>query len=438
MAIIPFARLVAGTARAGIAEGAVGALVNLVLDQFCQDSQDVEEWQAAQRAGIPGAVARSVQPLTRSLRAQYCPASPPPQRPLQISGGVYGVGGASFGTVAGYSVYENPGTNPTRVVTANFTAAWGCQDNRGLPVGAPRVITRDGGTSQFNSLAVRMRRADGTEYDQSLTNESPAQFETEYTVLEFNVRPCTPGIVPIIPPAIVLPPRPGNPVPVPRPEFPINIPIPNLPGLPPILIPIIYAPIQPTLNLQPRITLRPTINLPGLPNFAPDITLDLGGISVGGGGDVTIGDIENIINEGDQGGECPDPCPELDYDRIEEIVFDELDKKFPPARPTTLLSTVTAAKNSDTLILPPFTVSVDLQMVEPGMNVPSQFGGADAPNVVFNGWYSYGVNEESSERIPFNYDSISVPIPSGVRFFSYTITRLGTAIATVRYLQPNV
>jgi len=174
--------------------------------------------------------------------------------------------------------------------------------------------------------------------------------------------------------------------------------------------------------------------LPGFPDFAPDIDIDLGGISIGGGGDVTIGDIEEIVNNSGDTVVCPDPCEEVDYDQIRTIVFEELDNKTPPKRPVSPGSFTTPAADSATITLPPFTVSVTLQMVESGINVPFQSGNENAPNATYNGWYSYGVEEETSERFPFNYDVVSVPIPPNVRFFSYTITRSGTAQATVRHI----
>lgn len=434
MAIIPFGQLVAGTARLAAAEGIVAGLANAVIDSFCQESDDVENWEAATRDGLPGAIARRTQPITRALRRQYCPLNPDPSSPLSLDGSQYGTGGDSFGVIAGYGWYRNSRNNNQLVIEPVNQDIWQCGNNRGLPVGS--AFVRDV-SSQTIVLSQVFRRADGTEYFQSLTGSIPSEFEEfGFVVTQYNVQACDPSIVPIIPPGVVLPPvPPGTPVPI-RPELPITFNLPQLPGFPPIVIPIVYAPITPTLALQPRLTFRPTIQLPGFPEF-PDVTLDLGGVSIGGGGEVTIGDIETIINEGGGAVVCPDPCEEVDYEQIREIVFEELDSKLPPKRPNTPASFSTAAANSATITLPPFTVSVTLQMVEPGISVPSQFGGANAPNVVFNGWYSYGVEEETSERIPFNYNQISVPIPPNVRFFSYTITRSGTAAATVRHIIPS-
>jgi hypothetical protein len=165
----------------------------------------------------------------------------------------------------------------------------------------------------------------------------------------------------------------------------------------------------------------------------PDITLDMGGISIGGGWNVTYGDVVDIVNEGGGGGDCPDPCKDVDYDRISEIVYDELDSKFPPGRPSQLLSSVSVAANSDTIVLPEFTEYVTLQMVQPGNKTPEQFGGDRAPQVFYNGWYSFGCDADSGRRENFNYNRVSVPCPAGAKRFSFTITYGGTARATVSY-----
>ena len=430
MAIIPFTALAAGTARAVAAEGAAGVLANLVLDQFCQDSDDVEEWEAAQRAGIDGAIARSVQPITRALRAQYCPLAPPPARPLQISAGQYGVGGASFGTVAGYSAYINTDNGNQRVVSPLFQEAWGCQDNRGLPVTAPRELFIQPEPNGSKALFVRMRREDNSEYEQPLTPAVPGKYEAEYQVVEFNVRPCNSAIIPIIPPHVRLPERPGNPPPIPRPEFPITINIPGGVGFPPIPIPIVYAPITPSLSLSPRLTFAPTIELPGLPDIAPPISIDLGGISIGEGGDITISDIESIINEAGGGGECPDPCEPVDYAAIAQIVFEELDLKFPPGRPVGSGFTDYEAADSRQIVLPPFATSIDITVTQLSPDITTFGGGSNSPAVALCGWYSFGDNTTVGAREPLSYIQSSLLVPKGARGFSYTLK--GESLATVR------
>lgn len=247
---------------------------------------------------------------------------------------------------------------------------------------------------------------------------------------------------------------PGTIVPSPNIEFPITIP--ERPGYSPtpVVIPIII-PNPSDLARNPIPILYPTAIPADQRRRLPQMWITPEGIQVGRGGIgspiVTItGDGVSTVDDPNLADEYEtrnppstttcnaDPEPPGDCCSCEEIrgiVFEELDSKIPPKRPTSEASFSTPAQRSNTITLPPFTKSVDLQMVEPGVGAPTQSGELDAPDVVYNGWYSYGVNEETSERIPFNYNSISVAIPSGVRFFSYTITRLGTAAATVRYIE---
>jgi hypothetical protein len=202
--------------------------------------------------------------------------------------------------------------------------------------------------------------------------------------------------------------------------------------LPPISIPVVYAPITPTININAPITLAPVFNANPSFNFTPTIELNLGGISIGGGGyPEPIPDVEDLC-PGD-GGDCPDPCAPPDYELIRQISFEELDKKFPPTRPFSLQTILLPASNSRTFVLPPFTRYVNLTIVVPPPNVRSQFGGALGQEVFYNGWYSFGASGSASERIPFHYNFVSVPIPEGVTQFSYTVYLGGTASATIGY-----
>ena len=130
----------------------------------------------------------------------------------------------------------------------------------------------------------------------------------------------------------------------------------------------------------------------------------------------------------------PDPPSDCcDCEEIRQIVIEELDNKFPPARPNTLVFDDYLAAGSRTLVLPPYSESVRLTIVQPPANVKGQFGGGGAPNVSFNGWYSFGRSGHPGERIPLNYDVISANVPVGCTHFSYTIVGGGTAEARVQY-----
>jgi hypothetical protein len=114
-------------------------------------------------------------------------------------------------------------------------------------------------------------------------------------------------------------------------------------------------------------------------------------------------------------------------------VIEELDSKFPPKRPVSDLTLSFGAAESGTFVLPEFTKFVELRIITKPPIVKTQTGGADAPEVSYNGWYSFGAAGEASERIPLHYDFVSIPIPAGVSAFSYTVYQGGTASVVIGY-----
>ena len=236
-------------------------------------------------------------------------------------------------------------------------------------------------------------------------------------------------------------------------EFPITLPG-GIPGLLlPTTIPII-VPRPADLGERPIPILYPTSLPPEVRRALPQMWLTPTGIQVGRGtqGDPitttvndTITNITNITQIQDFRQRIPPPVttctpdPEppgngCDCDEIREIVIEELDSKFPPARPNSLQTTILATGESGSFVLPSHTQWVELRIVTPPPNVRSQTGGDLAPEVNYNGWYSFGATIDASERIPFHFDFISVKIPAGVFAFSYTVYQGGTAQATVGYL----
>lgn len=130
----------------------------------------------------------------------------------------------------------------------------------------------------------------------------------------------------------------------------------------------------------------------------------------------------------------PDPPGDCcSCDDIRDIVIEELDSKFPPARPFGLRTEIIPAGESNTFVLPEFTQWVELRIVTPPPGVREQTGGSLAPAARYNGWYSFGATGEASERIPFHYDFVSIKIPHGISAFSYTVYSGGTAQATIGY-----
>jgi len=234
--------------------------------------------------------------------------------------------------------------------------------------------------------------------------------------------------------------------------FPISLPG-GIPGmLMPINLPII-VPRPSDLGDRPIPILYPTSIPAAQRRGLPQMWLTPTGIQVGRGtqGDPitttpndTITNITNITQVNDFreripppvvvcNAEPPSPVDCCDCDEIRDIVFEELDRKFPPKRPFTDLTLVFGAAESNTFVLPQFTTFIELTIVTKPPNVRTQTGGSDAPEVSYNGWYSLGATREASERVPFHYDSISIPVPAGVSAFSYTIYQGGTASVTIGY-----
>ena len=235
-------------------------------------------------------------------------------------------------------------------------------------------------------------------------------------------------------------------------SFSISLPG-GIPGsLMPIRVPII-VPRPADLGERPVTILYPTTIPSAQRRGLPQMWLTPTGIQVGRGtqGDPvvttvhdTITNITNITQVNDYrervppqvvtcNAEPPSPADCCDCDEIRDIVFEELDKKFPPKRPFSLQTILLPASNSRTFVLPPFTRYVNLTIVVPPPSVRSQFGGTLGQEVFYNGWYSFGATASSNERIPIHYNFVSIPIPQGVTQFTYTVYLGGTASVTIGY-----
>jgi len=428
MPLIPWTALIQATGRL-VATEAAASLVNPVLDAYCtalpvlrlfrQDALNFRQSGLGDVISYAGSVVDDF----------ICPNLPPP--PASAAPGTYASGCNSFGSDNGfYQQVDAQGAPLGPPLVSNRT--WTCGDNIGIPIGAPFFANATPGGASWGYF-ITLRRADGSTHVRELGATTSDPVQSKYTLTEVNFNPC-PGCTapPVLPPRPIRPSRPTPPIFPPIPQFPVTINLPQLPGLPPVSIPIRYAPVAPGLNINAPITLAPVFNANPSFNFTPTIELSLGGISIGGGGyPEPIPDVEDLC-PGD-GGNCPDPCTPTDYVLIREIAFEELDKKFPPARPFSLQTISLPASNSRTFVLPPFTRYVNITIVEPPPNVRGQFGGALGQEVFYNGWYSFGASGSASERIPLHYNFVSVPIPPGVTQFTYTVYLGGTASVTIGY-----
>jgi len=405
------------------------SIANGILDTVCSGAGALRDWESAQRAAGNPNFAGAVGVVSLLTLDNFCPT--PSGTPPTLAPPIYPPTStcASEGIVEGFSTYINQFTGGlVQTPTGNFI--WNCSQNIGFPIGSPQKMPSGAG---FTDMGIMVSRPVGAPIKLQICPGVPndALSTAKFYILQNRFTPC-PGCTdaPIVPQRPVIPAFPPDAPIIPRPEFPITINLPQLPGLPPIAIPIVYIPITPTLNLNLPLTFAPKF-APEF-KFAPTIEINLGGISITGGGySEPIPDVEELCPGG--GGECPDPCTPTDYDLIRQITFEELDEKFPPARPFSLQTIQLPASNSRTFVLPPFTRYVNLTIVEPPPNVKSQFGGTLGQEVFYNGWYSFGATASSSERMPFHYNFMSIPIPPGVTQFTYTVYLGGTASVTIGY-----
>jgi len=428
MPLIPFSEFTDPGARLPASNPAAG-LVNPVLDAYCSVLDPVGDfYRDALNFVVPGL--GDVADLPRqAIASSLCPGAPPPREIPSIGAPVFpsDTRCASQGSAGGVQ-YNKVGE--TWVQGGTFREEWDCTFSRGLPVEGIRYYPGTGETQYLGCLCVRFN---GTTYIQGFTPEAILSSDVRLVATEAIFNPCAGcTTTPDRPSTPVLPERPIPPLPPTPPEIPINIEIPQLPGIPPLSFPVVYIPITPQLTLNAPITLAPRLNFS--PNFAfsPKIEIGLGGGSVEGGGyPEPIPDVIEIITEG--AGDCPDPCVPVDYNLIRDIAIQELDAKFPPARPFQEQTETFAVADSGTFGLPNFARWVRIQIVEPPRNRGEQEGNPGAPNVFYNGWFSFGMRDSAGIRRPIQYDLMSVEVPNNSDFFSYTIIGLGTARITVGF-----
>lgn len=128
------------------------------------------------------------------------------------------------------------------------------------------------------------------------------------------------------------------------------------------------------------------------------------------------------------GGVCPDPCPDIDYARIEAAIRAE--RKFYAKPKTRREVAVLGSGVGGTVVLPAEAAWVRLVLTKEPLSVQEQFG-AGGPDVLFAGWHSFGVGT-GGERIPISYRQNTYLVPKGATQFSWTVYR--GAIASVSAL----
>lgn len=241
----------------------------------------------------------------------------------------------------------------------------------------------------------------------------------------------------------------------PVPEIvPVTVPMPAVPGLAPFPSDWPYIVIEPSRLPTRPVPMLPAPELPEpLRRALPPVFIYPDGIQVGinDPSDRIIVIPSDMLNRYPQTQTQPQllpvpPTPTLcldtpeppgdccSCDEIRDIVAEELDSKFPPARPNNLNTIVYGEANSRVINLPEFTLYVRIQLIDIPVNAKRQ-PGDNAPDVIYAGWCAYGFDAFGGERLPVHYALQELPAPVGAGTFSYTLYNGYTAAVTVYYLQ---
>lgn len=203
------------------------------------------------------------------------------------------------------------------------------------------------------------------------------------------------------------------------------------------------------------VTLIPTVFAP-VNIFRPELNVDVGGINVNFALDgITFSPSININSPISLPGidrrpvippskpQKPSNCPEIDLDGIFDR-FDDVDNQLDiiercSCGPDQVIRTQAyGSADSRIVSLPPNTVGVRLVLTSITPKVRVQFGNANAPDVYFVGWASFGNGSPGGERVPISYESNFFFAPPRATAFSYTTTYGSTARLEVVYLEDVV
>lgn len=218
--------------------------------------------------------------------------------------------------------------------------------------------------------------------------------------------------------------------------------------------------INPTININGAtvnipVTFAPTFFTP-VNIFRPELNIDVGGINVNFSLDgvrfsPTINPTTNInlpsinptpVQPPTRPGN-PKDCPDLDlspvFDRFDNV-DDQLDiiEACACGADQVVRTTFYGAQDSRTISLPANTIGVRVTIAEVGLKVRSQYGNANAPDVLFIGWCSFGNGSPAGDRTPISHASSFFFAPNRANAFSYTTTYGSTASLEVLYLEDVV
>lgn len=126
------------------------------------------------------------------------------------------------------------------------------------------------------------------------------------------------------------------------------------------------------------------------------------------------------------GGDCPDPCEEFDYERIEDAIRNER-KYYAQSKQEIEEENLGSGRSGDVEISPE-AIYIRVQITQRPSQIKSQ-AGIDAPDVLFAGWCSWGL-EHPGIRYPIHYDTQVFPIGERSTRFTWTLYEGGSATIT--------
>lgn len=179
-----------------------------------------------------------------------------------------------------------------------------------------------------------------------------------------------------------------------------------------------------------------------------NIQFDAGGVTINNEFKPSI-DI-NLPGSGTDGRNNPPPaqpiersdeCPDIDQitTDLEEVIELLEDIKECACEDTEEIQVVLGVANSGILTSPSLDiVSVRLILEEIPETIRTQSGGANAPDVYYAGWCSFGTGGGNfGDRIPVSYIGNSYIAPEGARQFSFTLQQGVTALPIMIYKRPK-
>lgn len=212
-------------------------------------------------------------------------------------------------------------------------------------------------------------------------------------------------------------------------------------------VPITIAPIiiAPLISIRPQIS----VDVGGITvNFNTDgVTFDFGDngsspiITPSPGTDPRTDPPPSIPPSGGGGGgggtpvECPDPCDNTPVlDRLDDIdeALEEL-KDCACEKDYEIRVIVGEARNNARFVVPPRTLSVRLAVTVKGDRIKGEWGGGEAPDVEYMGWYSWRIDGLESDRRLISYEANTFEAPRRATGFSYTLRNNSIAVATISY-----